>query len=147
LPREDHDVLESWLALLAIASLVATWHHVLRLRERATTHARRICQEHGVQLLDDSVALHRLRFGWRRGVLQVTREYRFDTSRDGHDRNSASMTVLGDRIVGTHLPVPESTLPATATPTCVFRGMPSAGKGQHQSDNVISIGHGRRTLQ
>ncbi|HKU79416.1 MAG TPA: DUF3301 domain-containing protein, partial [Rhodanobacteraceae bacterium] len=72
-------MLEVWLPLLAVAAIAAWWYHVLRLRERATAHARRLCERHGVQLLDDSVALHRLRMNWRRGTLHVTREYRFET--------------------------------------------------------------------
>ena len=66
-------MLEVWLPLLALMVLIGSWHHVLRLRERATVHARRLCERHGVQLLDDSVALHRLRADWRRGTLQVMR--------------------------------------------------------------------------
>jgi hypothetical protein len=67
-------VLEVWLPLLAFMALIGSWYHVLRLRERATAHARRLCEQHGVQLLDDSVALHPLRLNWRRGALHVMRE-------------------------------------------------------------------------
>jgi len=99
-------VLEVWLPLLAFMALIGSWYHVLRLRERATAHARRLCEQHGVQLLDDSVALHRLRLNWRRGALHVMREYRFETSRGGDDRQPASVRLLGDRIVGESMPAP-----------------------------------------
>ena len=141
-------MLELWFLLLAMVAAVAAWYHVLRLRERATGHARRLCERHCLQLLDDSVALHRLRFNWQHGALRVTREYRFETSLGGNDRRTASIILLGDRIMRASLPEPESREPAT---TASFRvscgGPPPAQRPEaDQGSTVVPISRARRTL-
>jgi hypothetical protein len=140
--REDRCMLEVWLPLLTCIALAWAWYHVLRLRERATAHARRLCQRHGLQLLDDSVALHRLRLRWRHGSLHALREYRFDTSPDGHDRQIACMTLLGDRLVSVGLP--QSTRPAPAAPLPGIQ--PAAAHPSGYTDNVVPITRARQTL-
>jgi hypothetical protein len=139
-------VLEVWLPLLGSMVLIGSWYHVLRLRERATAHARRLCELHGVQLLDDSVALHRLRVGWRRGALHVMREYRFETSRGGDDRQSASVRLLGDRIVGERMPAhagPET----AAVPVPVAHDAPPPAQAAPDAGNkIVPITRARRTL-
>lgn len=143
--REDRDVLEVWLPLLAFMVLIGSWYHVLRLRERATAHARHLCESQGVQLLDDSVALHRLRLNWRRGTLHVLREYRFETSRGGDDRQPASIRLLGDRIVGENMPAPHH--PDAGAPA--FRnvpGLPVARRAPGGDTNIVPITRARRTL-
>lgn len=137
-------MLEVWLPRLAFMVLIGSWYHVLRLRERATAHARRLCERHGVQLLDDSVALHRLRMNWRRGALHVMREYRFETSRGGDDRQPASIRLLSGRIVG-------ESMPAAHRPDAAahaFRDVPGV-PARHAPDgdaNIVPITRARRTL-
>lgn len=139
-------MLEVWLPLLGLLAIGATWFHVLRLREHVTVHARQLCERHGLQLLDDSVALHRLRTNWRNGALHVTREYRFETSRGGDDRQGASITLLGDRIVGSSMPAPEpvATAPAATVTTPYLR--PTLPQQDSASGNVVPFERGRRTL-
>lgn len=138
-------MLEVWLPLLGLLALGATWYHVLRLREYVTAHARQLCERHGLQLLDDSVGLHRLRARWQRGSLHVTREYRFETSRGGDDRQSASITVLGDRIIGSSMPAPEPVAtPAPVVATPYLR--PTLPREESASGNVVPFERGRRTL-
>lgn len=145
--REDRDVLQVWLPLLGFVVLGWSWYHVLRLREHAVSQARQLCERHGVQLLDGSVSLRRLRANWRNGSLHVTREYRFDTSVDGHDRRSASITLFGDRIVSANVPERKpfdgGVTPAPA-PRCCPPSEP--GRGSSSTDNVIPVGRIRRTL-
>lgn len=139
------EVLEVWLPLLGLLAIGATWFHVLRLREHVTAHARRLCEQHGLQLLDDSVALHRLRASWRNGALHLTREYRFETSRGGDDRQPAGITLSGGRITGDSMPSFEpvsSTPPPMATP-CL---RPTSPRQESSSGNVVSIERGHRTL-
>lgn len=138
-------MLEVWLPLLGFAALGGTWYHVLRLRERAILHARQLCERHGLQLLDDSVGLHRLHARWRHGTLQVTREYRFDTSLGGNDRQTASITLLGERIVATRLPARE---PPTVTPAVVISPfMPATlPRSGEVPNNVVPLDRRRRTL-
>jgi len=145
--REDRDVLEVWLPLLAFMVLIGTWYHVLRLRERATAHARHLCELHGVQLLDDSVALHRLRVNRRCGTLHVMREYRFETSRGGDDRQSASIRLLGDRIVGESMPARHDLGNGAAVPAVpVLHGVPPMQTAPDAGDKVVPITRARRTL-
>lgn len=145
--REDRDVLEVWLPLLAFMVLIGSWYHVLRLRERATAHARHLCERHGVQLLDDSVALHRLRVNWRRGTLHVMREYRFETSRGGNDRQPASIRLLGDRIVGESMPARDDLGYDTAAPAVrVLHSAPPMQTAPDGSNKVVPITRARRTL-
>lgn len=135
-------VLEVWLPLLLLAAIGGTWYHVLRLRERAVAHARRLCEQHGLQFLDDSVALHRLRPQWRDGALRVLREYRFDTSLGDNDRHTASITLLRDRIVATSLPaLPQANPPAASTPYMP----PSLPPQASESGSVVPFRR-RRTL-
>jgi hypothetical protein len=140
-------VLEVWLPLLSIAAIAAWWYHALRLRERAVAHARGLCERHGLQLLDDSVALHRLRMGWRQGALHVTREYRFDTSLGGNDRRAASITLLGERIIASSVPEREGFThdvpPASAR---AVDDLPAAQPAPGPGSNVVPITRVRRTL-
>ena len=138
-------MLEVWLPLLSIAAIAMWWYHALRLRERAIAHARHLCERHGLQLLDDSVALHRLRMNWRHRSLHVTREYRFDTSLGGNDRRAASITLLGDRIVSAS--VPEHEAPAAPAPVSPFGTSPPRTLSEtHTDDNIVPITRARRTL-
>ena len=147
LAREDHDVLEVWVPLLGSMVLVGSWYHVLRLRERATAHARQLCERNGLQLLDDSVAMHRLRVNWRRGALHVMREYRFETSRGGDDRQPASIRLLGDRVVGERMPARNDLgIEAAAPVVPVLRSVPPVQAAPEADSNVVSITRARRTL-
>lgn len=138
-------MLEVWLPLLSITAIAMWWYHALRLREHAIAHARHLCERHGLQLLDDSVALHRLRMNWRHGNLHVTREYRFDTSLGGNDRRAASITLLGDRIVSAS--VPERETPAAPAPVSPYGALPPRTAPEtHTGDNIVPITRARRTL-
>ena len=140
-------MLEVWLPLLGIIALTGSWYHVLRLREHATTRARRICEQHGLQLLDDSVALHRMGFDWRHGALRITREYRFDTSLGGNDRRTASITLHGDRIVSARVPERDGFGDETATLAVgPVHGVPPASPDTDANNHVVPITHARKTL-
>lgn len=136
-------MLDVWLPLLICIAAGATWFRILRLRERALARVRETCAQHGLQLLDDSVALQRLRLRWRRGTLHALREYRFETSLGGHDRHTASITLLGDRIVGASLPARDefaSVPPSVNTDSAIHSpASDAAGRG-----NVVSIDRARR---
>lgn len=132
-------MLTAWLPLLVMAALGAWWYHVLRLRERATAEARQLCARHGLQLLDDSVALHRLRVS-RRGGLAITREYRFDVSLGADDRRTASFTLRDGRIIASS--IPSSDGPGAPAPDAFAPPRPATPDG----GNIIPISRARRTL-
>jgi hypothetical protein len=117
---------------------------VLRLRERATAHARHLCESQGVQLLDDSGAYHRQHQNWRLGTLHVMRESRFETRRGGDDRQPASVRLLGDRIVGESMPAPHH--PDAGAPFRDVPGLPVARHAPGGDTNIVPITRARRTL-
>lgn len=139
-------MLEVWLPLLSIAVIAAWWYHALRLRERAIAHARQLCERHGLQLLDDSVALHRLRMNWRHGALHVTREYRFDTSLGSNDRRTASIALLGDHIVSASVPERDVPTHELAPAVHVVHDVPPAQAGTDTDNKIVPITRARRTL-
>ena len=91
------------LILLLLAAYL--WQSALRLRERARALGRQLCQRANVQLLDETVALQRVRIErGRNGWLQLLRRYRFELSTDGTDRHSGSLDILGGSVVSYSLP-------------------------------------------
>lgn len=139
-------MLEVWLPLLSIGLIAAWWYHALRLREHAVARARELCERHGLQLLDDSVALHRLHVGWRHGGPRVTREYRFDTSLGGNDRRAASIVLLGDHIMSASVPEREASFREPLPAVHVVHEATPAPQGAGTGDNIVPIARARRTL-
>ncbi len=90
-----------WLELTALLGLIAVggyWYNAMRSQEQARAAGRRACENAGVQFLDDSMALVRLRL--RRvphGSLAIYREYRFEFSVDGAGRHPGRVIVHGQR--------------------------------------------------
>lgn len=94
------------LALLGgVGLLVWFWADTLRARERAIDLCRAACGRRGLQLLDQTVALDRLRPGRdERGRLRLQRRYRFEFTRDGRARDSGTVLMLGARMQSLELP-------------------------------------------
>lgn len=98
--RLTHVVL---IGLLVVA--VAYWWRSLAAREVALRAARRHCDQRGLQLLDDSVALRGL---WlerdEHGRQCVWRTYVFDFSATGQERCQGRIVTLSDRVQRIDLP-------------------------------------------
>jgi hypothetical protein len=93
------------LGLLLIGGAYLAWRDSMRARERAILFCRQLCSRHGVQFLDDTVALTRL--GIRRDPdrgLRLYRVYEFEFSTEGQSRSLGSVILNGDRIDAVHLP-------------------------------------------
>lgn len=74
-------------ALLVLGAIAWLWQDGLRALERANRHATRACREAGVQLLDGTVRLERVRIGRsERGQLALLRRFMFDFTASGIDR-------------------------------------------------------------
>jgi hypothetical protein len=90
------------LVLMVLAGLgLAWWSSARRAADHARELGRRACDTAGVQWLDQNVHAH----GWRvhrrgDGWLGVERRYRFDYSRDGHDRHVGELVLREGRLVG-----------------------------------------------
>lgn len=87
------------LLLLALGAGLWIWQDCLRVRERARHVCLRFCQDQGVLLLDDTVALDRV---WLQradtGWMQLERRYTFEFTSDGRCRNGGMVVMLGERV-------------------------------------------------
>ena len=92
--------------LLAFLAAGWFWLDSLRARDVALDGARRACEAEGVQLLDWTVAMKKIRLGrddeGRRGL---QRTYEFEFSDTGNNRIGGSVTVIGRELLALHLPV------------------------------------------
>ena len=92
------------LLLLLLAALAWFWWDGLQKREIALAAARLACERAGVQFLDASVALRKIRL--RRDDMQRARfyrEYAFEYSTQGDDRQPGWVWLLGPRVVNVTL--------------------------------------------
>ncbi len=85
----------AWLALFALVGGFALWFDGLRARDLALTVARQQTARLGLQLLDDTVALQRVRVvrtasGW----LALARRFRFEFTETGDNRREG-LVLLG----------------------------------------------------
>lgn len=93
-----------WLLLASLALLAWFWWDSLQKRELAIQAARAVCERAGVQLLDDSVAVSKMKL--RRDANQrarVYREFSFEYSSVGDDRQAGRVYLLGERILSADL--------------------------------------------
>ena len=71
----------------------------MRITELALQSARRSCERDGVQLLDQSVSVQRMSLSRdASGTWRVWRQYRFEYSRDGMERERGHVIMLGNRL-------------------------------------------------
>lgn len=83
------------------------WLDGARAREMAVGLAQRACEERGVQLLDQAVALRRLGLRWRAQGLRIRRVYRFEFSEEGVGRRTGYLVLLGLDLVDLSLGLPQ----------------------------------------
>ncbi|MEO8857366.1 MAG: DUF3301 domain-containing protein [Burkholderiaceae bacterium] len=93
--------------LLTLVAVVGLWLKLSSARERAVREARRQCQQHGLQLLDETVGLRAVRLRRVNGLRRVERCYGFEVSVEGHDRESCRLWMLGDVLSSVSLPTIE----------------------------------------
>ena len=106
---------DALLPPLLILAAFYLWHNALRARERARALAAALCARAGLQLLDQTVTLHRVRL--RRlpdEGLRLLRCYGFDVSIDGNDRLHGSLDMLDGEVISYDLPVHEATQDAAS---------------------------------
>jgi len=93
-------MIESLLPLLLILAGFYVWQGALRARELARTLSRELCAEAHVQLLDQTVALHKMRLVREQGHgLLPRRDYGFEFSVDGKDRHRGLLSVIDGRLL------------------------------------------------
>ncbi len=89
---------DSLSALLVVLLAGWLWLNTLRARELALAHARRACEQAGVQLLDQAVALRALSLRWTAQGLRLRRSYAFEYSTAGVERHNGRVVLLGLRL-------------------------------------------------
>ncbi|QAU23374.1 DUF3301 domain-containing protein [Dyella sp. M7H15-1] len=93
--------------LFVLVTIIGTWLRLSRARDQAIHEARSRCQQHGLQLLDETVGLSGWR--WRRFGDQhvVERRYSFEVSIDGDDRKAGHLWMMGNTLTALILPTLE----------------------------------------
>lgn len=87
------------LLLGGFGMLAWYWYAAMHAREQAVAVGRRACHDAGLQFLDESVALARLRFARNGdGQLRFQRDYRFEFSDTGDNRRPGVIRMLGERV-------------------------------------------------
>ncbi len=97
--------MSTFSGLLILAILAALWVNAMRAREIAVRACVKGCRERGVQLLDQTVALSRVRLH-SKGKLRLRRVYRFEFSEQGLERYSGHVTLIGRHVVEISLGLP-----------------------------------------
>jgi len=101
--------LHDMLVLLALGATIGVWLKLSTARERAVREARAQCLQHGLQLLDETVGLRRIRLRRVNGERRVERCYDFEVSIDGHDRQPGRLWMIGSALSSLSLPLIERT--------------------------------------
>jgi hypothetical protein len=85
--------------ILLMGAYAVYLFQALRIRELALQTARRSCDREGVQLLDQSVSMQRMSLSRDAiGNWRVWRQYRFEYTVDGQERERGHVIMLGDRL-------------------------------------------------
>jgi hypothetical protein len=96
---------EPMLLLLLILAGAYAWQNALRARERARALCFDLCTQANVQLLDQTVALQRMRLIKGPHGLRLRRDYRFDFSVDGRDRHRGTLSLVAGELQTHSLPI------------------------------------------
>jgi hypothetical protein len=121
--------LSDLLTLVALLAVIGLWLKLSRAREQATHEARQQCQQHGLQLLDESVGLRGVGMRRIQGRWLLERCYTFEVSIDGDDREPGRLWMIGQALTGVSLPTIQSHLP----------GMSSDHVPPAPADNVVPL--------
>jgi hypothetical protein len=85
--------------LIILGGSAWLWYSGFRAREAGIRAVRRACEAEGLQLLDDTIALSRLKLQRdEEGRLSLLRVYGFEYSDTGDNRRRGSVHLLGDRV-------------------------------------------------
>jgi hypothetical protein len=99
--------LTTLLLLIVLVAIAGTWLAMSRARDRAVQEARLRCQQHGLQLLDETVGLSGLRLRRYYGGRVLERRYSFEVSIDGDDREAGHLWMIGNVLTALILPTIE----------------------------------------
>jgi hypothetical protein len=85
--------------ILILAAIAWVWIDSLRAREACLAAVRSACEDDGLQFLDETVSVSRLRLARDDGgQLRIERHYAFEYSDTGNNRRRGGATLLGQEI-------------------------------------------------
>lgn len=88
------------IGLLGLAALAWLWFDSSQARDTGIKAARAMCENEGLQLLDETVSLVSLKpVRDEDGRLLLGRVYNFEYSESGNDRLSGSVIMVGQEVV------------------------------------------------
>lgn len=91
-------------ALLLLACVAWFWIDALRARETCLHEVRAACTLRSLQLLDDTVAVSKMRFARDDdGRLQLQRDYVFEFSDTGNNRRRGGASLIGRELIALDL--------------------------------------------
>lgn len=103
--------MSSIILILLLVAIVWFWLDSTKSKEIAIRAAAVACQDIGVQLLDQTVSLEKLKIRRNaKGHLTFLRIYRFDFSLQGNERLEGRAMMLGQTIKQIHLDRPDGTV-------------------------------------
>jgi hypothetical protein len=105
----------TFFLLLLLVAIIGTWLRLSRARDKAIQEASTRCQQHGLQLLDETVGLSGLRVRHVHGRRVIERRYSFEVSIDGDDREAGHLWMIGDVLTALILPTVELYTPEIET--------------------------------
>lgn len=97
---------DALLLLILVGSALLLWSSARASAEQARAVAMQVCRQARVQLLDETVSLQRLALQRdAEGRLRILRQYRYEYSRDGLERQPAGLALLGPKLLWVQGPV------------------------------------------
>lgn len=91
--------------LIVLIALAWFWLDGMSKRERAILLGSELAQRMQLQLLDETVACHKIRLARNaRGHVQFLRTYAFEVSASGAERLNCHLTLLGNQLSNWHIP-------------------------------------------
>jgi hypothetical protein len=87
--------MSTYLIIAILAILAWFWLDSSRAREIAVAICQQASEKYGVQFLDQSVVLKKLGIRWPTEGLRIRRVYAFDFSRDGIERLTGHLALIG----------------------------------------------------
>jgi len=93
-----------WILIIIILLVIGLWWDGLGAKEVAHSESKRLCKVHDVLLLDDTVALRRMRLSRHRtGRIGLYRRFMFEFTSDGDQRYKGHIDMLGEDILQTYM--------------------------------------------
>ncbi len=90
--------------LISIVAIAYTWYNGVAAKEIATFHAKLLCDSRGFLVLDQTVALKRVRLKRdSRGHVHLKRDYSFEYTDDGDNRLTGAVAVMAGYVIGSRL--------------------------------------------